>query len=186
MREAGFEARYDPTFAEIQRGMALISRAIYSGRWRVAAFAFSVLRGTGYGVLAALIAIMSMHNLGIDWVAQPLPFYGLFGVFVLGMFSLQRVLHAHLVRVYLGAPQINGQRLRLDPRGIGLDNGRSQSFFDWQDVPELIVDKRMMVARHGNQGLVIPERLFAAQGGDTGELREQVQAWHAAAQDGKP
>ncbi|QGX96922.1 YcxB family protein [Roseovarius faecimaris] len=185
MSDREWSAPYQPTQGEVRQGMKLTSRAIYSGRWRVAAFAYSFVRGAGLALVAYMLAYALAGWLGHRLESRSWLFYTLLAMFFLVVFGLQAAIFWRSARAYLFALTKETPRIRLSARGIRLSSDLSESLTDWRDISDLMTGKGILVAVQGNQGIVIPERLFASQGGDTGGLREALQGWFRAAKAGK-
>ncbi|MDU8928438.1 YcxB family protein [Alisedimentitalea sp. MJ-SS2] len=184
MSEAAFEAVYKPTRTEIRRGLQSAHRAIFNGWWRVAYLASSFWRGATYAIAGFVLSFMVMGWFGVTLNGATGLYYGVAIFIAVLPLVLQRVLAARHVDAYCTARIVQGQRLRLDAGGIHLANGRSHSHFDWRDISQVIVGRKMLVAVYGNQGLVVPDRLFAAQGGDVAEFKTAILGWYKEARAG--
>lgn len=181
MTQKEWTAIYRPTKKDIRQGMGLIVRSAFPGRWWIFYWVNGLLNGAALSAFGFAMTFGLLHLSGAETGGAPLAL-GLM-LFGGGLFAMNHLVYRRLAAAYAAAPVMRGQRLTLTQRGIRLANGRSDTLVDWRDVSELATARGIMVAVMGNHGVIIPEHLFAAQGGDTGGLRETVQGWVRAAQN---
>lgn len=177
-----FSFSYDLTVAEARLGVKLLSKHVYSGGWRVAAWAYSLFAGMSYVCAGFIFSFIFFNALLDDIESYVCIWYILALTAGFAMLLAERLLRRHAAKVYLQSGILKDQRIQISIDGISLDNGRSMQRVSWTDVDGLVEGSKMHVLCIGSTGIALPDRLLA-EIGDPADLRAQTKAWFEQARE---